>query len=69
MRSNSMAKKLQHNNVYEFWKEVKVLNNSKVPLPISIDGVAPWLNMKLTMFHIQVHLNKLECRGKVHLFQ
>ncbi len=40
MRSNSMAKKLQHNNMYEFWKEVKVLNISKVPLPISIDGVA-----------------------------
>ncbi len=40
MRSNSMAKKLQHNNMYEFWKEVKVLNISKVPLPISIDRIA-----------------------------
>ncbi len=23
----------------------------------------------LGKFHVQVHLNKLECRGKVHLFQ
>ena len=39
MRANSMAKKLQINNVYEFWKEVKVVNNSKMPLPSSIDGI------------------------------
>ncbi len=25
--------------------------------------------IKLTPLNIQVHLNKLECRGKVHLFQ
>ncbi len=24
---------------------------------------------KMLLYHIQVHLNKLECRGKVHLFQ
>ena len=39
MRANSMVKKLQINNVYEFWKEVKVVNNSKMPLPSSIDGI------------------------------
>ena len=33
-----MAEKLQKNNVDEFWKEVKVLNNSKMPMPSSIDG-------------------------------
>ena len=38
MRANSMAEKLQKNNVDGFWKEVKVLNNSKMPMPSSIDG-------------------------------
>ena len=38
MRANSMAKKLQ-TNVYEFWTEVKVVNNSKIPLSSSIDGI------------------------------
>ncbi len=27
------------------------------------------LSEKKAQMHIQVHLNKLECRGKVHLFQ
>ncbi len=27
------------------------------------------LNYDLKQKHVQVHLNKLECRGKVHLFQ
>ena len=39
MRANSMAKKLQKNDVFDFWKEVKVINNSKMPLPSSIDGI------------------------------
>lgn len=39
MRANSMAKKLQNNNVNDFWKEVKVINNSKMPLPSSVNGV------------------------------
>ena len=39
MRANSMAKKLQQNNANDFWKEVKVINNSKVPLPSSIAGI------------------------------
>ncbi len=34
-----MARKLQTNNVYEFWKEVKVDNNSKMPVSYSIDGI------------------------------
>ena len=34
-----MAKKLQQNNANDFWKEVKVINNSKVPLPSSIAGI------------------------------
>ena len=39
MRANSMAKKLQQNKTYEFWKEVKAINNSKMPLPSSISGI------------------------------
>ncbi len=39
MRANSMAKKFQKSDVHDFWKEVKVINNSKVPLPASIDRV------------------------------
>ena len=34
-----MAKKLHQNDVYEFWKEVSVSNNSKMPLPSSIGGI------------------------------
>lgn len=39
MSANLMGKKFQQNNVYKFWKEVKVINSSKVPLPTSIDGL------------------------------
>ena len=39
MRANCMAKKLQQNNANDFWKEVKVINNNKVPLPSSIAGI------------------------------
>lgn len=38
MRANSMAKHFQQNNALDFWKEVKVVNNMKTPLPSSIDG-------------------------------
>lgn len=34
-----MAKKLQNKNVNDFWKEVKVINNSKMPPPSSVNGV------------------------------
>ena len=39
MRANSMAKKLQKNYICDFWKEVKVLNNSKMQMPSSIEGI------------------------------
>ena len=39
MWANSMAKKLQQNNANDFWKEVQVINKSKVPLPSSIAGI------------------------------
>ena len=40
MRADSLARKLQINNVNDFWKEIKTVNNSKVPLPSNIDGVS-----------------------------
>ena len=40
MTANSMAKKMQESDVYEFWKEVKVSNNSKIALPSCIDGIS-----------------------------
>ena len=40
MKSNSMARKLHQNDVQEFWNEVKVINNSKMPLPSTVNGVS-----------------------------
>ena len=34
-----MAKKLQKIYNCDFWKEVKVLNNSKMQMPSSIEGI------------------------------
>ena len=38
LRSDSLAKKLQNNNLKEFWKEIKTINKCKT-LPTNIDGV------------------------------
>ena len=40
MRADSLARKLQKNNVNDFWKEIKSINNCKTPLPSNIDGVS-----------------------------
>lgn len=40
MRADSLARKLQNNNLTNFWKEVRVMNNSKTPLPSDIEGVS-----------------------------
>lgn len=39
MRADSPTRKLQKNNYNDFWKEVRVLNSSKTPLPSDIEGV------------------------------
>ncbi len=39
MRTSSIANTFQKSDVDDFWKEVKVINNSKVPLAASIEGV------------------------------
>ncbi len=41
MRSDSLAKKLQNNNLNDFfWKEIKSMNNCKTSLPTNISGVS-----------------------------
>ena len=37
MRADSLASKLQSKDLNDFWKEVKVMNNSKTSLPASIE--------------------------------
>lgn len=39
MQANSLAKKLQHNNMSEFWKDINLFNHSKSLMPASIDGI------------------------------
>ena len=39
MRKDSLARKLSNLGTNDFWKEVKLINNSKTPLPMDIDGV------------------------------
>ena len=38
MRADSLARKLRDNNPYDFWKEVRVMNNCKSSLPSNIEG-------------------------------
>lgn len=38
MRGDSLARELQNNNHYDFWKEVRVMNNCKTSLPSNIEG-------------------------------
>lgn len=40
-----MAKKLQQSDIYEFWKEVKMAKNSKMPMQASIDGISEDANI------------------------
>lgn len=39
LKAGSMARKLLQHDVQDFWKEVQVMNITKVPLPSSIEGV------------------------------
>lgn len=39
MRADSSAQKLLQNDVQDFWREVGIINASKVPLSSSIEGV------------------------------
>ena len=35
-----MAEKVINNNTTDFWKEVKVLNNCRIPPPCTVDGIS-----------------------------
>ena len=39
MRKESLGNKLADSDSRDFWKEIKGVNNAKMPLPISIEGV------------------------------
>ena len=40
LRSESLARKMMNHRPDTFWKEIKMLNNTKTSLPSSIDGVS-----------------------------
>ena len=62
MRADSLARKLQNNNLTDFWKEVKVLNNKKTPLPSDIEVSSPDKIAELWRRH---YSNLFNCVKKV----
>lgn len=40
LRRDSLAKKLCDLNQDQFWKEIKLINNSHTPLPVTVEGVS-----------------------------
>ena len=40
MRADSLARKMQNNNLTDFWKGVKIINNNRTPLPSDIEVVS-----------------------------
>ena len=47
IRADNMARKMADKNYTDFWKEIKIANNSRVPLPSSIEGVSGRQNITL----------------------
>ena len=47
IRADNMARKMADKNYTDFWKEIKMANNSRVPLPSSIEGVSGRQNITL----------------------
>ena len=45
LKKDSLARKLLSKNDKEFWKEIRVMNSSNMPLPHVIDGVAGSVNI------------------------
>ena len=39
MRKESLGKKLADSDSWDFWKDIKCVNNTKMPLPTYIEGV------------------------------
>ena len=45
LKKDSLARKLLNKNDKEFWKEIRVMNSSNMPLPNVIDGVTGSVNI------------------------
>ena len=45
LKKDSLARKMLSKNDEEFWKEIRVMNSSNMPLPNVIDGVAGSVNI------------------------
>ena len=45
LKKDSLARKLLSKNDKEFWKEIRVMNSSNMPLPNVIDGVTGSVNI------------------------
>ena len=45
MRKESLGNKLADSDSRDFWKEIKGVNNAKIPLPTSIEGVTGECNI------------------------
>ena len=45
LKMDSLARKLLSKNDKEFWKEIRVVNSSSMPLPSVFDGVTGLVNM------------------------
>lgn len=64
MRADSLAKKLSHNNVTGFWKEVRVLNNSKTSSPCTMEGISGTDNIaELWRQHYNTVFNAVKSDG------
>ena len=68
LRKDSVAKKLLSKNFQEFWNEIKFMNNSKMSLPNTIDGVSGNDNIvKLWKNHYHEIFNCLNSRQDMNL--
>ena len=45
LKKDSLARKLLRKNDKEFWKEIRVMKSSNMPLPNVIDGVTGSVNI------------------------
>ena len=45
LKKDSLARKLLSKNDKEFWKEIRLMNSSNIPLPNVIDGVTGSVNI------------------------
>ena len=64
LRKESLAKKLSDLKSNEFWNEIKSINNSKTPLPCSIDNAN---NPEEILNLWEKHFNNIfNCLDRVH---